>query len=302
MKKLLTLALWACAVIMLTSAQLMAQRTVSGVITDTDGEALIGANVLEKGTSNGTISDIDGSYSLSVADGAILVFSYTGFTDQEMVVAGQSTINISLQAGALLDEVVVTGYGTQSSKEITSAVVSVGAEDFNKGPINDPAQLLQGKVAGLQVYNRGGDPNGNSTIRLRGLSTIGANAEPLVVVDGVIGASLDNVDPNDIEEINVLKDGSAAAIYGSRGSSGVIIVKTKSGKSGEAKVTYNGQYSTSSPVNGIPVMSATEFINTGGTDLGSQTNWLDEVTRNGFSHIHNVSVAGGSGQSNKSFG
>ena len=293
MKKLFNLAALACALIILTSAQSFAQRTISGIINDATGESLIGANILEKGTSNGTITDIDGSYSLTVADGATLIISYTGFTAQEIVVGNQTSINVTLEAGELLNEVVVTGYGTQREKEVTSAVERVTAEDFNKGPINDAAQLLQGKVSGLQVYNRGGDPNGKSTIRLRGLSTVGSNSEPLVVVDGIIGASLDNVDPNDILEVNVLKDGSAAAIYGSRGSSGVILVTTKGGTKGETKFSYNGQVSSSQPVNGIPVMNAQEFIATGGTDLGSSTDWVDEITRSGFSHLHSLSADGG---------
>ena len=297
MNKLFTQVLQTCAMVLFVSVMGMAQTSLSGTVFDADGEALIGANVLEKGTSNGTITDIDGSFSLTVADGATLVFSFTGFTDQEVVISGQSNLTVTMDAGTFLDEVVVTGYGTQKAKEVTSAVVTVDAKEFNKGPINDPAQLLQGKVAGLQVYNRGGDPNASSTIRLRGLSTIGANTEPLVVIDGVIGASLDNVDPNDIAEINVLKDGSAAAIYGSRGSSGVILVTTKSGAAGDTKVTYNGQISSSQPVNGIPVMSASEFINTGGTDLGSQTDWLGEITGSGFSHLHNIAVSGGAGSS-----
>ena len=286
------------ALTLFVSVLALAQSTVSGVVIDSDGEALIGANVLEKGTSNGTVTDIDGSYSITVADGATLIFSFTGFSDQEVSVAGQSTIDVTLSAGKFLNEIVVTGYGTQRSKEVTSAVETISAEEFNKGPINDPAQLLQGKVAGLQVYNRDGDPNSASTIRLRGLSTVGANTEPLVVIDGIIGASLDNVDPNDIEEINVLKDGSAAAIYGTRGSSGVILVTTKSGSDGGVKLSYNGQVSASQKFNGVPSMSAADFVTTGGTDLGSTTDWLEEVTRGGFSHLHNFSASGGSGATN----
>ncbi|MFK7981486.1 MAG: TonB-dependent receptor plug domain-containing protein, partial [Saprospiraceae bacterium] len=196
---------------------------------------------------------------------------------------------------------VVTGYGTQKEKEITSSVVEVSAEEFNQGVISDPAQLLQGKVAGLQVYNRGGNPNQKATIRLRGLSTVGANQEPLVVVDGVIGASLENVDPNDIENISVLKDGSAAAIYGSRGSSGVIIVTTKKGaKSQDIKWSYNGQVSTESILNSITTLSPSAFVAAGGTDLGSQTDWIDEVTESPISHNHGLSVSGGIGN-NSSF-
>ncbi len=195
-----------------------------------------------------------------------------------------------------LSEVVVTGYGTQEKKEITSSVVSLSEKEFNKGNINDPSQLLQGKVPGLSVYNRGGDPNTNATIRLRGISTVGANTEPLVVIDGVLGASLSNVDPNDIESINVLKDGSAAAIYGSRGSSGVILVTTKRGskKSGALAVEYNGYVAAATPFRQQPNMSAGEYVAAGGNDLGAITDWQDEITRTGVSNVHNIAISGGS--------
>jgi len=297
MKKLFTLAVMACAVFMLTSAQVIAQQTVSGIITDSDGEALIGANVLEKGTSNGTITDIDGSYSLSVSNGATLVFSYTGFTEQEILVAGQSNLDIVLQAGALLDEVVVTGYGTQKSKEVTSSITSVKAEDFNKGAIQDPVSLIQGKVPGLNISSVGGNPNGTSEIRLRGVTSFGANASPLVVIDGVIGGSLDNVDPNDIESIDVLKDGSAAAIYGTRASSGVILVTTKRGEAGKSSVEYNVYATSESIAARVPTLDADEFVALRpNVDRGSETDWVDEVTRNGLTHVHNISLSGGSGQ------
>ena len=299
MKKLFTLAIMALTLVLMTSSTLSAQRTISGVVSDDTGESLIGANILEKGTANGTITDLDGSFSLSVADGATLVFSFTGFTEQEIALGASDVINVTLAAGELLDEVVVTGYGTQSKKEVTSSVVKLGKEDFNQGAISDPAQLLQGKVAGLQIYNRGGNPNASSTIRLRGISTVGANSEPLIVIDGIIGASLSNVDPNDIEDVNVLKDGSAAAIYGSRGSSGVIIITTKKGKAdGTIDVSYSGQVSTSQAVNGVQLLTGEEFVAAGGTDLGSSTDWIGEVTRPGFTHIHNAAVSGGMGNTN----
>jgi iron complex outermembrane receptor protein len=221
--------------------------------------------------------------------------SFVGFSSQEIAVGDQDQITVTLIADNELEEVVVTGYGSQKQKEITSAVVQVTAEEFNKGPINNAAQLLQGKVAGLSIYNKGGNPNASATIRLRGLSTVGANISPLVVVDGVVGASLDNVDPNDIESINVLKDGSAAAIYGSRGSSGVIIVTTKGGKSGEMQLSYNGQLSSSSILNRIDVMTPEEFRAAGGSDLGGETDWTEAVTRNAISQIHNISASGGFG-------
>ena len=211
-------------------------KVVTGKVTSTDDNSAIpGANVLEKGTSNGTVTDANGVFRISVGDNATLVFSFVGLTTQEAVVGSRSTIDIGLLSDVTaLSEIVVTGYGTQEKKELTSAITSVKSEDFNKGTVNDPMQLLAGKVAGLAIARPGGDPNGTSTIRLRGIATFGANSEPLIVIDGVIGGSLSTVDPNDIASMDVLKDASAAAIYGSRGGSGVIIITTKSGKAGKS--------------------------------------------------------------------
>ena len=274
-------------------------QEVSGTVSDANGP-LAGANVLEKGTTNGTQTDFDGNYTITVGDGATLVFSYIGYESMEIAVDGQSTVNATLNEDAqALEEVVVVGYGSQQKKEITTAVTSVNAEDFNQGVIAEPTQLLQGKVAGLSVYNKGGNPNSPGVIRLRGISTIGGNTEPLVVIDGVLGQSLSNVDPSDIENITVLKDGSAAAIYGTRGSSGVILVTTKSGKNGQdLTVSYNGQFATSSVANQISNMTSGEFLAAGGTDLGSSTDWLDEVTRAAFSQTHNVAASGGTDKAN----
>lgn len=274
-------------------------QEVSGTVSDAQGP-LPGANVLEKGTTNGTQTDFDGNYTITVGEGATLVFSYIGYKSTEVVVGSQSTIDVTMEEDAqALEEVVVTGYGSQVKKEITTAVTSVSSEEFNQGVISEPTQLLQGKVAGLSVYNKGGDPNSNSTIRLRGISTIGGNAEPLVVIDGVLGQSLNNVDPSDIENITVLKDGSAAAIYGTRGSSGVILVTTKSGKTGQPfSVSYNGQFSTANVANQVETMNREEFLAVGGSDLGSDTNWRDEVTRAAFTSVHNVAAVGGTEDAN----
>ena len=277
-----------------TGFAMCAQRTITGVVTSSDGP-LPGATVLVQGTTIGVSTDFDGNFSIEVSDGNILEFSYVGYVTQTIQVTGQDTINVSLQADSALEEVVVTGYGSQSEREITSSVVKVSADEFNRGPITNPSQLLQGKVAGLSIYNKGGNPNGGATIRLRGLSTIGANIEPLFVIDGVIGASINNVDPNDIETINVLKDGSAASIYGSRGSSGVIIVTTKSGSQEEFALDYNGQVGVSSILNRVPVMTASEFIASGGVDMRAETDWTERVTRNALTQIHNVSASGGLG-------
>jgi TonB-linked SusC/RagA family outer membrane protein len=273
------------------------ERTITGKVTDAEsGETIPGANIVEKGTSNGTITDFDGNYSISVGDGATLMVSFVGYESQEVNVGAMSVVDVQLSLDVQsLSEVVVVGYGTQDKKEITSAVVAIDEESFNVGNINNPAELLQGKVPGLSVYNKGGDPNSSGTIRLRGISTVGANTEPLVVVDGVIGASLENVDPNDIESVNVLKDGSAAAIYGSRGSSGVILITTKKGKrNAGVSATYNGYVAAATILKGLPVMTASEYIDAGGNDLGSETDWLGEVTRTGVSNVHNVAVSGGS--------
>ena len=269
-------------------------QTVTGVVSDATGP-VPGANVLVKGTTTGTVTDFDGNYSIGVNNGDTLVFSFVGYLTQEISYTGQSTIDVLLQEDAAqLDEVVIVGYGSVVKKEITTAVTSVNAEEFNQGVISDPTQLLQGKVAGLSIYNKGGNPNSNGVIRLRGISTVGGNTEPLIVIDGVLGQSLNNVDPSDIENITVLKDGSAAAIYGTRGSSGVIIVTTKAGKTGQAlQINYNGQFASASIGNQIDVMTPSEFLAAGGTDLGSSTDWLDEVTRTAYSKTHNISAVGG---------
>ncbi|MBK8347580.1 MAG: TonB-dependent receptor plug domain-containing protein, partial [Saprospiraceae bacterium] len=199
----------------------------------------------------------------------------------------------SLSAGKLLDEVVVVGYGTQKSKEVTGSVVSVKREDFNAGNVNSPAQLLQGRVAGLTVSRPGGDPNGGFGIRLRGLSTIGAQTEPLIIVDGVPGASLSNIDPQDIESFDVLKDGSAAAIYGTRGSSGVILITTKKGKKGTSNVEYNGYVSNESIAKLPAFLTSSEFKAAGGIDAGGTDNWYDEISQSKLSQSHNLSLSGG---------
>lgn len=279
------------------------ERVVTGKVTSSDdGSALPGVNILEKGTSNGTVTDADGNYRISVGANATLVFSFVGYASSEVAVGAQSSVNVVLQTDVqTLSEIVVTGYGTQQKKEITSAVASVKAEDFNAGNVTNPSQLIAGKVAGLSIVRPGGDPNENFTIRLRGITTFGGNSEPLIVLDGIVGASLDNVDPNDIQSIDVLKDASAAAIYGARGSSGVILITTKSGKSGKGSyvnVDYNGFVTVDQVANKMTVLSPDEFIAQGGQDFGSETNWFNELTQTGYSYTNNVSIEGASGNTN----
>lgn len=276
-------------------------KIVKGRVTASGNVPLPGVSVQLKGASAGTNTDVDGNYSISVpAAGGTLVFSSVGFATREMAIGTQTTINMELVSGSeQLTDVVVVGYGTQRKKEVTNAVTSVKQEDFNKGNVNDVAQLLQGKVAGLTISRSGGDPNGNFAIRLRGLSTVGQNTQPLIVVDGVPGQDLNSVDPNDIASMDILKDGSAAAIYGTRGSAGVILITTKRGRSGKTQVEYNGYISSETVDRTIPLMNAEEFratINKLGSnnDFGASTDWMDEITRNAFSHVHNLAMSGGS--------
>lgn len=295
---------WLLIAVAISLSNWMVAQTISGTVTDaSNGETLIGANVLVVGTSTGTITDFDGNYELNVPRGATqLEFSYTGYGSQIVDINNRTTIDIELSAGEVLDEVVVVGYGTQKSKEVTSAVTSVDAEDFNKGNVNDPTQLLQGKVAGLSIARPGGNPNGDFSLRLRGLSTIGANTQPLIIIDGVLGAALNSVDPNDIESISVLKDGSATAIYGTRGASGVIIITTKQGREGVAQVDYNAYATLEQVAETVDVLDAEGYRNFAGgvldtlvgTDRGASTDWFDELTRDALSQAHTLSLSGGS--------
>ena len=271
---------------------------ITGMITNEKGQGLGGATVAEKGAGNATMSKDDGSYSINVADDkSTLVVSFVGYETKEMIVGNKKTINISLApVDANLGEIVVTGYGTQRKKEITTAVTSIKSKDFNKGNINNPAQLLQGKVAGLSIVAPQGNPNGSFDIRLRGLSTLGANTQPLIIIDGVIGVDLNSVDPNDIASIDVLKDGGAAAIYGTRGSSGVILITTKTGSFGKARIDYNSYVTAENKDRTLPVMDKATYLANGGTDLGGNTNWMDEITRTAISQVHNLSLAGGADQ------
>ena len=292
MKNLLKFKNFLLAVFVLFAHAVIAQ-TITGTVSSEDGP-LPGATIIVKGTNNGTTTDFDGNFSIEASSSDVLVVSFVGFSSQEVSVGDNDQITVNLQADNELEEVVITGYGSQKEKEITSAVTKITADEFNKGPINTTAGLLEGKVAGLSIYSKGGNPNAGSTIRLRGITSFGDNTSPLFVIDGVPGSSIDNVDPNDIETINVLKDGSAAAIYGSRGSSGVIIVTTKKGSQGRVKLSYNGQYGVSEKMNQIKIMTPAEFRAFGGADLGGNVaNFADEVTRQAASSIHNISAAGG---------
>ena len=288
--------------LMFTSGLFYAQEVqISGIVTDADGNPLPGTTILVKGTTNGTNTDFDGNFSLTVESlNTTVVVSFIGFLTQEIVVTDKSVIEVVLQEdSASLDEVVVTGYGTQRKEEITSAIVRVSPDQFNQGNVSAPEQLLVGKVAGLSITKAGGDPNQPFAVKLRGLSTIGANTQPLIVVDGIIGGSLDLVDPNDIASIDVLKDAAAGAIFGTRGSTGVIIVTTKSGSQiSKPTLQYNSYLSNEKVSNYINLASPEQFLGFGGTDFESETDWVDASTQTAISDVHSLSYSNNSGSTN----
>lgn len=281
--------------------------TVTGVVYDNTGESLIGVNVVEKGTTNGTITGINGDFTLDVERGKTLVFSYIGYETQEIVVS-QNVINVTLQDDTQrLEEVVVVGYGKMSRKDLTSSITTIKADDLNKGGVyTSPGQMLQGKVPGLSITTSS-NPTFSPSVTLRGASTFrdGTAQEPYYVIDGIPGASISLVAPDDIESIDVLRDASATAIYGSKAANGVIIVTTKRGKKGGTNVSYNAYLAIDQVTKRWDVLNAAQhrkLLDDNGLVLASSnyindttdTNWQDEVQRTGVSHNHNVSVSGGS--------
>ena len=272
--------------------------TVSGVVKDRKGEPIIGANIMEKGTTNGTITDFDGKYTLKVKSAqSVLTISYIGYKTQEIPVGNGGKKDITLQDDSeLMDEVVVIGYGTQRKGDVTSAVASVKAEDFTAGKIGDAAELIKGKVAGLTIAKGSGDPNAESTIRLRGVISLQGGSTPLVLVDGIEGG-LGTVSPENIASIDVLKDASAAAIYGTRGANGVILITTKNGqRESRTAANYSGYMSLSKFGKTLDFYGAEEIRQglTNYADKGYDTDWLDAVSRTAFTHNHNFNISGGS--------
>lgn len=277
---------------------------VSGTVKDSEtGETLIGVSVIIKGTSQGVISDINGRFSLNITKPATLVFSSIGYITQNIQITNQDVLNVSLLPDTKkLDEVVVIGYGTQRKGDVTSSVSNVKAERFNKGAIKDIGQLVQGKVAGLAITNPSGDPTSTTQINLRGTNTLnGTNTNPLVLIDGIPG-SLNTVAPEDVESVDVLKDGSAAAIYGTRGNNGVILITTKQFKAkgaGINNVEYSAYISTSQISKRLDMQNAQEFKAMYSTeDHLSNTDWLKEITRTPFTHVHNLTFQGGTATTN----
>lgn len=280
----------------------LAQQKVTGKVKDSSGEPVIGASVVVKGNNTmGTITDFDGNFMLDVPAKSVLVVSYIGYVTQEVPTAGKNSLEIVLKEDTkTLDEVVVIGYGTQRKGDVTSSVASVKADNFVKGAVKDVGQLIQGKVAGLAITNPNGDPTGSTQIRLRGTNTIGgANTAPLVLIDGIPG-ELGTVAPEDVESVDVLKDGSAAAIYGTRGTNGVILITTKQAKGVDInQVEYNGYVSTSLIAKKLDMLNADEFRTLyPDQDHGADTDWIDEISRTPVSHVHNLSLMGGNSKTN----
>lgn len=298
------LVLW----VMLLFATLTAsaqQVKVTGTVTDPGGEPLVGVSV--KAGATGAITDIDGKYSVDVASSGTISFSYVGFETIMEKVNGRKTINVTLkEKNDELNEVVVIGYGTMDKKELTSAISHVGEKDFLTISSLDPSMMIQGKVAGVSITNTGaGDPNNQASIQIRGVSSRSAGLGPLVVIDGVPGGNLTNINPNDIASFDILKDGAASAIYGTRGSNGVIVVTTKKGtKDGNMHTSYSGMASWDVIKNELKMMNADEYrdVRLGwgdtGVDLGGNYDWLDGVSRTGFTTQHTLSMSGGNAQSN----
>ena len=287
---------------LLCSTVMLAQNKVSGTVVDASGEPLIGVSVLEDGTTNGGITDFDGNFTLTVKSGAKLTFSYVGYTSQTLAAANGMKVTLQ-EDNTVLNEVVVVGYGTMRRKDVTSSITTVQAKDLNKGVFSDPASMLQGKVAGLTVTTSG-DPNGTPSITLRGASSLreGAAMQPYYVIDGIPGVDISMVSPDDIESIDVLRDATATAIYGSKAANGVIIITTKTGgKTERTNVSYNGYVAFDKVSKTLDVASASDirnYVKSNGIDYAydksASTDWQKEVLRTGVSHNHNVSINGGS--------
>ncbi len=302
-----------------------AQTDIRGTVTDAEsGFPLPGVNIAIKGTTTGTATGIDGTYSIQARRGDVLVYSFIGYLSQEITVGNNPVIDVSLKVDQVqLDEVVVVGYGTQRRANVTGSAERVNADEANVGLVNSPEQLIQGRVAGVNVIQNGGEPGAPVTVRIRGGTSISASNQPLYVIDGVpidnsnsspqlIGAGDSNrpdsgpknplvfLNPNDIESIDILKDASAAAIYGSRGANGVILITTKKGREGQVQVDYDGYVSTSNFVQKLDLLSADEYRafvranNLPENNLGNaSTDWQEAVTRDAVSHQHNLAFGGG---------
>ena len=287
------------------------QKSISGKVTDENGEPLPGVTVHVKGTTNGTVTNFDGEYSIVGVDAeTVLQFSFVGMKSQEVVVGSQNNIDIVLATDAIgIEEVVAIGYGVQRKEDLTSSVASISSEEFNKGAIKSVGQLIQGKTAGLSIVNPSGDPNGGLEMQIRGVLSLSGSTTPLVVIDGIPATNsnmaFSMLAPEDVESVDVLKDGSAAAIYGTRGNNGVILITTKKGQKGKLAININSFVSVEQIKNRMEVLSKDQYldlidevgerlsISRSDVDMGYETNWLDEIQSDAVNQSHYISVQGG---------
>lgn len=309
------LRMMVCLIGMLLPMCIFAQQiTVQGVVKDQTGETVIGASVMEKGTTNGTITGIDGDFSLNMSPNGTLVVSFVGYKTQEVQVKGQKQLQVVLSEDAeMLDEVVVIGYGTMKKSDLTGAVSSIGNKDIKDSPVSNLGQAIQGKISGVQIVDAG-KPGDNVSIKIRGLGSIN-NCDPLVVIDGVpTDLGLSSLNMADVERLDVLKDASATAIYGSRGANGVVMITTKRGTEGKGKLAVSANYSFQNATNVPSLLNAAQYaelsndmmVNSGRnpnpewsnpSELGAGTDWMDELLRTGVMQNYTVSYSGGNEKS-----
>ena len=309
------LRMMVCLIGMLLPMCMFAQQiTVQGIVKDQTGETVIGASVMEKGTTNGTITGIDGDFSLNMSPNGTLVVSFVGYKTQEVQVKGQKQLQVVLSEDAeMLDEVVVIGYGTMKKSDLTGAVSSIGNKDIKDSPVSNLGQAIQGKISGVQIVDAG-KPGDNVSIKIRGLGSIN-NCDPLVVIDGVpTDLGLSSLNMTDVERLDVLKDASATAIYGSRGANGVVMITTKRGTEGKGKLAVSANYSFQNATNVPSLLNAAQYaelsndmmVNSGRnpnpewanpSELGAGTDWMDELLRTGVMQNYTVSYSGGNEKS-----
>lgn len=284
----------------ITKNEVFQERTITGTVTsEEDNSGLPGVSVIVKGTSVGTVTDIEGAYTLGVPDNSTLVFSYVGFVSEEVVVGNQSVVDLVLTPDLTqLEEIVVVGYGTVKKSDLTGSVASVKSEELTAYPALGTVQALQGRAAGVQITSNNGEPGSSFKVRVRGGTSINASSDPIYVVDGFVGAAIPP--PEDIESIEVLKDASATAIYGSRGANGVIMVTTKRGKKGKTNIDFNASYSLQNEINRLDLLNKqqfTEYIqdtNPDFTALDGNTDWQDEIFQTGNIQNYQLGISGGS--------
>lgn len=307
------------AVSPITQEVLQNSVKITGKVVDVQGEPVIGATVMEKGTTNGIITDVDGNFTLNVSPNRKLQVSYVGYQTQEITIGSNRTLRITLKEDSeLLDEVVVVGYGTMKKSDLTGAVSSVSTQDLMRSGRTDAVGAMQGALPGVQIQRSNNKPGGEYNILIRGLNTISGSTSPLIVVDGVPGASLSNLNPDDIEKIDILKDASSTAIYGSRATNGVVMVTTKRGKIGKVKIDYSGYAGYRKYTNMPDMMSGEEYVQLAreakragnnneyvddsqifttselkAIQDGNYFDWVDAVSKPAFMTNHTISATGG---------